>query len=122
MILQVFENEFNIQSEQQLRMNLSYRYKEKYAAFWIGEKQLEYGLFINDNYSCIYYMPQDGSGQISSKSSRKNSSNENEICFYLENYQLNFIPETMVIDTNIAVESMVYFFKTGKLSEKIEWE
>ena len=121
MKIQVFQETYELKSESDLRSHLNYRFKDNYGAFWLCTVQPELALFVNGSRSWLMHMPLSSDHRYS-KNPDIDAKEENEVDFYIENYQLDQVSELMLVKTELAVEVMVGFYKTSQLSNKILWE
>lgn len=121
MKIQVFENEYELKDEVELRQHLRYRYKEVYGAFWLCREEPELSLFINDDKAWLYYIPSNSEGMMSSVNPESSVSEEDEIDFYIENYQLDSVSESSVVSLESGIRAFVHFYKYGEIGDQVLW-
>lgn len=115
--LQIFEKLYDIDDETHLKRLLEYRHEENYGAFWLCRSQPVMGLFINNDKAWIYYQPES----LTSCNPDEDASEAKEIAFLIENYQMDYVPESMTIAVNKAIQIFIDFYSSGELSNRIAW-
>jgi hypothetical protein len=121
MKIQVFQEKYHIDNEADLRERLKYRHQDKYAAFWLCNDAPELGLLINGDKAFLYHMPPQQEGFMTSSNPDPKASEFNEIEFLIENYQMDLIPETMVVELADGIEAFLHFYRYGDLGNQINW-
>ena len=120
MKVQVFLEQKEVVSESNLREVLNYRKDGKYGAFWLVEDMPILALFINGEYSCLYYRPGSEEDKWSKNTTFYGDENDT-IDFLIENYQCDDLPKEFVIPIKDGLEAFIYYYKSQSLSNKICW-
>lgn len=123
MNLSVFREDYEVHSEDELRMHLGYRHEGKYGAFWITPAKNglpAMALFINGEEACMFYIREDLDSGFHSLGVDSNNFKD-EVDFVIDSYQLDRYPRAMVVAASQGRAAFEEFFRTGAQPRAVAW-